>query len=138
MKDSVQIEDILNKEKDTNLVYYLNHSELERDKYIFIYDINSVNINVPNFIKIALTETKLAKLKETNGIDLLEDVQIVLFKDSAFAKNISYKNSVIIGLHTSKIEKNQVLKYIEKESLDKSLKVFDLKNNFNPSTYDFK
>ena len=128
IKESLKIDEFISKETDKNLVYYLN--DKHNYNYLYLFDINSDINNIPIFLKTAVTQVVHTTIKE--NLENLDKINVILLKDSMTS---TPKNSVVLTLSIGKVneEDRLYLNYLNKEKLAKTLKVFDLKSNFNPS-----
>ena len=130
VKDSLKIGEIIKSEAEKNLVYFTNGSSKE---FVLIYDVNSNSNNIPFFIRSALLELFESNLEY--NLNKIEEATVILLKDPTNLFE-NPKNSIVLTLSILKLNEENAsnLRYLKKESLQKSLKTFDLKSNFNPST----
>jgi hypothetical protein len=128
MKEEFNINELLNKDIDKNLVY---HSCSSSEGNILIYDLNSNPSNIPLFLKTAINEIILSKEENPD-----KRLNVILLKDILNSANNNLKNSVVLNISLSKIQEHDkiTMKYVKREILIKSQKIFDLKKNFNPQT----
>ena len=128
MKEEYNIKELTNKDLDKNLIY---HASPYSQGNILIYDINSNPSNIPFYLKTAINEVILSKDENSDN-----KLNIILLKDIINSANINLKNSFVLNVSLSNLQEHDKLtmKYVKREILIKSQKIFDLKKNFNPQS----
>lgn len=133
IKTATSVQDAFFKENELEAVFVRNiqlFNETISEGKIIIFDINSSPSSLPYFLRNSINQKEEIDKIRGNPVELT----CLLLKDP-LRKNIQLKHSQILSFNVSFKDSSQQNRfYVEEEKIAKTLKVYDLKSNFNPST----